>query len=167
MKKGFTLVEMAIVLLVIGALAGIVLRNIGGQTATARDSRRVGDLRNTANYLSAYMARFGQYPTTTDWNGLETILRNANIVDRLPRDPSGPPRNYDYYYCTDSGSVTAADAIVNHFILRAQLEQPTSTAPRLWELSVTSTPWSCARGTTIVTVSNECNQSQRYFCFAQ
>jgi general secretion pathway protein G len=65
MKKGFTLIEMAVVLLIIGILAGIVLRNIAGQTPIARDTRRVGDLRNTAAYLATYLAKFGQFPTTT------------------------------------------------------------------------------------------------------
>ncbi len=159
MKKGFTLIEMAIVLLVIGVLAGIVLRNIGGQSAVARDTRRVGDLKNVSNYLATYLGKFGVFPNTTTWSGLESELRQAGIVDRLPRDPSGG--SYDYYPCTDLGGSVSATT-TNHFILRARLEQTTSSAPRLWENAPTSTPtgWTCSPSPT-------CDPNQRYYCLAQ
>ncbi|GIW67345.1 MAG: hypothetical protein KatS3mg096_213 [Candidatus Parcubacteria bacterium] len=158
MRKGFTLIEMAVVLLVIGILAGIVLRNIGGQSAMARDTRRMGDLRNVANYLSTYLAKFGYFPNSTSWAALETTLRSAGIIDRLPRDPSG--KNYDYYYCSDTGSLAQND--VNHFVLRAQLEQTLASAPRLWETAVTSTPagWTC-------NTAPVCDPNSRYYCLAQ
>lgn len=163
-KRGFTLIEMAVVLLVIGILAGIVLRNIGGQSAAARDTRRLGDLRNIANYLSTYLAKFGYFPSSTTWSDLETQLRNAGVVDRLPRDPSG--KDYNYYPCTDTSSTwpPADPRDINHFILRAQLEQTASSAPRLWETSVSSTPagWACSGD-----INAECNPAQRYYCLAQ
>ncbi len=161
MKKGFTLIEMAMVLLVIGILAGIVLRNIGGQSSIARDTRRIGDLRNTANYLATYLGKFGYFPSSTSWSALESTLTNAGITDRLPRDPSG--KSYDYYYCTDTGSI-ANQADINHFVLRAQLEQSSSSSPRLWETAVSSTPsgWVCNQS-----INTVCNSSQRYYCLAQ
>ncbi len=160
MKKGFTLIEMAIVLLVLGILAGVVLRNIGGQSAVARDTRRVGDLKNVSNYLATYLGKFGVFPTSTTWSDLESVLRQAGIVDRLPRDPSGG--SYDYYPCSDlvsaGGTVSATNT--NHFVLRARLEQTTSSAPRLWENAVTSISWTCNPSPT-------CDPNQRYYCFAQ
>ena len=159
MKKGFTLIEMAVVLLVIGILAGIVLRNIGGQSSMARDTRRLGDLRNVSNYLSTYLAKFGYFPNSANWTALETALRNAGIVDRLPRDPSG--KTYDYYYCSDTGSVASQNDI-NHFILRAQLEQTQTSAPRLWETAVNALPtgWTC-------NTAPNCDPNSRYYCLAQ
>ncbi|MER3475178.1 MAG: hypothetical protein C4335_14420 [Armatimonadota bacterium] len=125
-KKGFTLIEMAIVLLVIGILAGIVLRNIGGQSAIARDTRRQGDLRNVSNYLATYMAKFGYFPTSTTWDALETELNQARITDRLPLDPQQKTgaSGYNYFPCSDSGQAPSMpNNPANHFILRAQLEQ--------------------------------------------
>lgn len=160
MKKGFTLIEMAVVLLVIGTLAGIVLRNIGGQSAMARDTRRLGDLRNTTNYLATYLAKFGYFPTSSTWEELETALRNAQITDRLPRDPSG--RTYDYWACTDNGQ----DA--NHFVLRATLEQTASSAPRLWETAASSVPWQCwISGGWNNFDSNNCSPASRNYCLIQ
>ncbi len=161
MKKGFTLIEMAMVLLVIGILAGIVLRNIGGQSAIARDTRRIGDLRNTANYLATYLGKYGYFPNSTNWSDLETALAQAGITDKLPRDPSG--KSYDYYYCSDTGSI-ANQSDINHFVLRAQLEQTVQAAPRLWETTVSSTPagWTCSQSINIV-----CSPASRYYCLAQ
>ena len=160
MKKGFTLIEMAVVLLIIGILAGIVLRNIAGQTPIARDTRRVGDLRNTAAYLATYISKFGQFPTTTTWTDLETALRNAGITDRLPRDPS-TGAGYSYYYCSDLGA--PASNPVNHFILGARLEQSQTAAPRLWDTAFSGTlptGWQC-------NATPVCNPTTRDYCVAQ
>jgi general secretion pathway protein G len=167
MKKGFTLIEMAVVLLIIGILAGIVLRNIAGSTPIARDTRRVGDLRNTAAYLTTYLAKFGQFPTTTNsgvnaWSELESKLRSAGITDRLPRDPS-TGQGYSYYYCSDIGDVTTAGNPINHFILGARLEQPQSAAPRLWDTAFTGTlptGWQC-------NATPSCNPTDRDYCVTQ
>jgi len=169
MKKGFTLIEMAVVLLVIGILAGIVLRNIGGQSAAARDIRRLGDLRNTANYLSTYLAKFGYFPSSTTWNDLESTLRNNGVVDRLPRDPSG--RSYFYFPCTDTGQNPPETSDINHFILQATLEQTASSAPRLWESALSSFPqgWICNFGSGWVNnfPGGTCQPAQRNHCMAQ
>lgn len=168
-KKGFTLIEMAVVLLVIGILAGIVLRNIGGQSAAARDTRRLGDLRNTANYLATYLGKFGFFPTSTDWTSLETTLRDAGIVDRLPQDPSG--KAYNYYPCSDTGTNPPSDQEINHFLLEATLEQPTSSAPRLWDTAVSQMPngWVCNINNSWVGSfsGNTCQPSARRYCLAQ
>jgi prepilin-type N-terminal cleavage/methylation domain-containing protein len=132
-KKAFTLVELAIVLLVIGILAGIVLRNMGGFTVQARDARRVADLRNTAIYLQAYFSRFGTYPTTASWTQLEAELRNKKIVNNLPKDPSN--RLYDYYPCKKN----ITDESFNVAILRAILETPQDENPELYNQRLSST----------------------------
>jgi prepilin-type N-terminal cleavage/methylation domain-containing protein len=132
-KKAFTLVELAIVLLVIGILAGIVLRNMGGFTVQARDARRIADLRNTAIYLQAYFSRFGTYPTTASWTVLESILSDNKIVNKLPKDPAGG--NYYYYPCRKNDS----DTSFNVAILKANLEIASSENPQLYNQALLST----------------------------
>ena len=153
-NKGFTLIEMAIVLLIIGVLVGIMLRNIGGQTALSRDTRRSFDLRNTTVYLSSYFARFGRYPTSTTWTDLENVLKGAGITDKLPRDPSGG--DYKYFYCS---SVSGAPP--THAVLGAQFELSISEAPRLWDNAITSTSWTCN-----VNISTECDIAAKKYCIA-
>jgi prepilin-type N-terminal cleavage/methylation domain-containing protein len=137
-KKAFTLVELAVVLLVIGILAGLLLRNLGGFTASARDQRRIGDLRNVSAYITNYYARQGKYPTATTWSDLESELRSAGVLGpgvSLPSDPSSPNQKYEYYPCKS----TRTNNYTN-YILRAVLETPFTQAPSLYQGRVTSTP---------------------------
>jgi general secretion pathway protein G len=165
MKKGFTLIEMAVVLLIIGILAGIVLRNIGGQSIQARDTKRVADLRILTNYLAQYLAKQGQFPNTpansNNWAPLRTAFESAGIYVNLPNPPAGAP--YEYIPCTDAG----AGGVTNHFILRTQLEQSITQAPRAYEgtYNNSSVPsgWSCTgwSGSCLADASN------RYYCVTQ
>jgi general secretion pathway protein G len=167
MKKGFTLIEMAVVLLIIGILAGIVLRNIGGQAAQARDAKRVGDLRILANYLAQYLAKQGQFPTTTansqNWGPLNAAFQRAGIYVNLPQPPSGDV--YYYIPCSDTG-LAPPSGIANHFVLRAQLEQQQNQAPRVYEGTYDSasqpTGWQCQNWP-----QGGCSAAQRYYCITQ
>lgn len=160
-KKGFTLIEMTVVLLIIGILAGIVLRNIGGQSVQARDTKRVGDLRVLSNYLAQYLSKQGQFPTSQDsspsWTNLTTAFNSAGIFVNLPQPPSGAP--YEYFPCQETGS-----NVYNHFILRTQLEQSQTQAPRVYEGTYNSA--SVPSGWTCSTAVN-CSATSRYYCITQ
>ena len=133
-KKAFTLVELAVVLLVIGILAGLLLRNLGGFTASARDQRRIGDLRNVSAYITNYYARQGQYPTATTWSDLEAQLKDAGVLGpgvNLPRDPLSPNQDYSYSYCTSSPT-----GRVTNYVLRAVLETQRGQALQLFQGTV-------------------------------
>jgi prepilin-type N-terminal cleavage/methylation domain-containing protein len=135
-KKAFTLVELAVVLLVIGILAGLLLRNLGGFTASARDQRRIGDLRNVSAYITNYYARQGQYPTATTWSDLESQLQNAGVLPpgtSLPKDPLG--QDYNYYPCKRTNYTE-----YTNYILKATLETPSSQAPQLYQGRLTDIP---------------------------
>ena len=169
MKKGFTLIEMTVVLLIIGILAGIVLRNIGGQAIQARDAKRVSDLRILANYLAQYMAKIGQFPTSsaasTNWTPLNNALRNAGINVNLPTPPTGEA--YVYYPCCDMPSCSPS-SLANHFVLRARLEQTLTQAPRVYEGTYDSqtfpVSWTCSAPSGF---SFDCRASQGYYCLTQ
>src|SRR3989344_4909933 len=68
-SKGFTLVERVIVIAGIAILAGVVLTGVTGFQATARDTRRIGDLKNTQNFLELYYNKCGYYPGGIDAGG--------------------------------------------------------------------------------------------------
>ena len=117
-NKGFTLIEMLIVITIIALLASLILVGMGGARAKTRDSRRVADLHNIMNALELYYAKNGVYPegtysSSTSWDAFRTILIGAGIgVNRVPQDPLS---NTTYYY--QYGGTTT------DYVLGALLEQ--------------------------------------------
>lgn len=61
-QKGFTLVELLIVLAIIGVLAAIVLISLNSSRKGGRDARRVADMREVATALQLYFAENSGYP---------------------------------------------------------------------------------------------------------
>ncbi len=95
-KKGFTLVEILIVVSIIGLLASIVLVGLGSFRSRGRDARRIADLGQTQNALELYYSKFGSYPSV-QWDQLERTLVEAEIgVTGISDDPSSPSRRYLY-----------------------------------------------------------------------
>jgi len=60
-SRGFTIVELLIVLVVIGILAGIVVASYTRSQALARDTKRVADLEAIADAITAYRLRYGDH----------------------------------------------------------------------------------------------------------
>ena len=122
--RGFTLIEMLIVITIIAVLASMILVGMGGARAKARDARRIGDLHNVQNALELYYANNGTYPTgtynsSTEWDTFATELTDANIgVHRIPKDPLD---NGTYYYRYE------ANADGTNYVLGAQLETEDSS----------------------------------------
>lgn len=103
-QKGFTLVELLIVIVVIGILAALVVVAYGGITAQAHKAKRLADVNSIQKALELYRQDNGYYPAngTDNWGGplnsagmenaLGTYLRGG-----IPREPSGDPsKAYQY-----------------------------------------------------------------------
>ncbi len=63
-SKGFTIVELLIVIIVIAILATLVITAYNGVQAKARDVKRQVDATSVKNAAQAYYADNGTYPTT-------------------------------------------------------------------------------------------------------
>ena len=119
-NKGFTLIEMLIVITIIALLASTILVGMGGARAKARDSRRIADIHNVQNALELYYAKSGTYlPGTynsdTDWDTFKDLLTGAGIgVSKVPEDPLNDATRYYRY-----GGVTDGTS----YVLGALLEQ--------------------------------------------
>lgn len=95
-KRGFTLIEVLIVVSIIGLLASVVLVGLGGVRSRGKDARRVTDLKSLQNGLELYYAKIQSYPDNLD------ALKTANIgITKLPSDPDAS-KSYKYSRC-DSG----------------------------------------------------------------
>ena len=69
-NKGFTLIEVLIVISIIGLLSAVTLIGLGGFRASGRDARRVADLRQIQNGLEVYYARNNSYPAAAGGNAI-------------------------------------------------------------------------------------------------
>ena len=117
-ERGFTLIEMLIVIVIISFLVGIVLTGTLGFQASARDTRRIGDLRNAQNFLELYFNKCGRYPgdascgaTSPNWETLIQVMKDANVTSQFPKPIAGK----DYLYGV------SADGL--NYVLGVELER--------------------------------------------
>ena len=75
--KGFTIVELLIVIVVIGILALLVITTYSGIQAKARNSKRQTDIQAIQTQLEAFFSQNGYYPSLKDMN----TGTNANSSD--------------------------------------------------------------------------------------
>jgi len=93
-QKGFTIVELLIVIVVIGILATLVIVTFTGIQKKARDSQRQTDINATNGQLAAFYTNYGFYPTVAD---LQTASFLSSYMKGLDpeslKDPKGPSKN--------------------------------------------------------------------------
>lgn len=123
-KKGFTLIEVLVVVAIVGILASLVVVGLGGTQARGRDAKRLSDLQQARNGLELYMAKCGYYPGTPQNNATcaayaaqntWALMRNAVTgsaigVNSFPQaDPlSGRPAAQGYQYISDGSTYMLA-----------------------------------------------------------
>ena len=80
MKKGFTLVEIMIVVAIIALLAAIAIPNLLRARLNANDSAAKADLQALVTALESYAAANGQYPTNeSDLTGATPAYLNESL----------------------------------------------------------------------------------------
>lgn len=80
MRHGFTMVELMAVLIILGLLAGVVVRNFVGQTERARQTTTKASLRQLASAVNQFYMDTGRYPT--EEAGLQELVEQPLDVDQ-------------------------------------------------------------------------------------
>jgi prepilin-type N-terminal cleavage/methylation domain-containing protein len=64
-KKGFTLVELLVVISIIGLLSTIAIVSLGSARAKSRDTKRIADMKQVSTALEQFYSDQGGYPAVT------------------------------------------------------------------------------------------------------
>jgi prepilin-type N-terminal cleavage/methylation domain-containing protein len=76
-NRGFTIVELLIVIVIIGILAALVITTYSGIQKKARDTERKTDVNALHSQVEAYQAQNGKYPSLANMN--DTTFRTNNL----------------------------------------------------------------------------------------
>ena len=89
--KGFTLIALLIVIVILGVLSTVVVLSVGGITAQGKDSACKSDYNALATAVETYYAQEGSYPAS------QTVLRTDGFLRTLSTsyDISGTSGNIE------------------------------------------------------------------------
>lgn len=82
-SRGFTLIEVLVVVIILGILASIVVPNIMDKPGQAKITKAKSDIRAIESALNMYKLENHDYPGTDE--GLEALV--GTELPRLPKDP--------------------------------------------------------------------------------
>jgi prepilin-type N-terminal cleavage/methylation domain-containing protein len=123
-KKGFTLVELLVVISIIAIIIGVTMSNLVGARSRARDAVRKQNVSELRNALRLYYNDYQTYPTSNgisnspqilgcgvnnppdtlcpagcanEFSAGATCATSTVYMKRLPRAPNGTDYEYSYY----------------------------------------------------------------------
>lgn len=112
-KKGFTLVELLVVMAILGVLVTMVASGFRSSQMRGRDAQRKSDLKGMANALEIFYSDYGKYPPSDasgsmlacpysvaspaacSWGISELTDSKTTYFKVIPKDPD---KNQSYYY---------------------------------------------------------------------
>lgn len=106
-RKGFTLIEILVVVAIIAILASVVLIGLGPAQKAGRDARRISDLRQIQNGVELYFSHCGSYPFGSggsvpagcgpagNYDAMAALLQAGSFAANVPHDPN-PNKSYAY-----------------------------------------------------------------------
>lgn len=133
-ERAFTLVELLVVIAIIGILATIVLVSLNTARIRARDTKRLGDIRQIQLALELFADSKNQvYPQTDMYStaacgagvvcglGSSDSCGSRSCLSAVPKDPSGTPAPQYWYNYSPAANPTA-------YHLGANLEESVNSA---------------------------------------
>ncbi|MFA5748046.1 MAG: prepilin-type N-terminal cleavage/methylation domain-containing protein [Candidatus Absconditabacterales bacterium] len=122
-KKGFTLIEMLIVIVIIGILAAALIPRLMGVTGRANDTARKADIQQISTAFVSYQIDHGQFPgnggcistisgelTSAGLNSIPTDPQRNKIL--TANDGCTTPGQFAYKFLTKNSQASGAAIII-------------------------------------------------------
>lgn len=114
-KKGFTLVELLVVVAIIGILAAILVPNVRQNLERAKVAKTKALISSLEYALTAYQNDFGKYPASYDLQGLFIALTEQAKTSYEPdADETRKYKRGEDYYTDEMGLNAAASVFLNN-----------------------------------------------------
>lgn len=102
LKKGFTIVELLVIVVVIGILAAVSVYGYSSYTSYSRNTQRQADIESISTALEKYYEDKGQYPSVATM----TTTNSGHLAELLKLDKAA--------FTTPTASTTTTTSLVNY-----------------------------------------------------
>jgi len=140
-KKGFTIIELLVVMVVIGILVTITVVSYSGLQQRSRDSERASDITQIKIAIEKYHSDKSGYPRVCSTDNTACAITSlsaalAPYLATIPRDPqyATTPAN-DYVY-VQSAVVDDGYAILIHYEAKSMCKTGSNVVAGWWGVAV-------------------------------
>lgn len=113
--RGFTLIELIVVISILAILSGVLVPRVTNHMKSARDARRLTDIKAVRNAIESYFMDKGEYPhanANSSYGGWDVsndgdfirVLRDKGYLDEEVVDPINDSTYHYRYYVYEKGA---------------------------------------------------------------
>ena len=119
MKKGFTMIELIFVIVILGILASVAIPRLAATREDAEISAAVANLRTLVSDATAYYTAKGEFPANTKWSDITNVPLDgagSNAVSTGTGDTATAQLKAGGKKCIGVRLVNKADAAPAHIV---------------------------------------------------